>query len=60
MLQSCDIDWLDLNVLSNNLSVKSLYLKCGFNVTGEISDCYCIDGELVSETAMTLCTKSYA
>jgi GNAT superfamily N-acetyltransferase len=54
-----DIDWLDLNVLSNNVPAKNLYLKCGFKVIGEMSDCYRIDGESVSETTMTLCTKNY-
>ncbi|MEN9531714.1 MAG: hypothetical protein RIQ83_938 [Pseudomonadota bacterium] len=55
--ESEEIEWLDLNVLTNNLPAKNLYLKCGFNVVGEMSDCYRIDGESVSETTMTLCTK---
>jgi ribosomal protein S18 acetylase RimI-like enzyme len=53
------IDWLDLNVLSNNIPAKSLYLRCGFKITGETSDFYRIDGESVSETTMTLCTKNH-
>jgi len=53
-----NIDWLDLNVLSNNLPAKNLYLKSGFKIIGEMSDCYRIDGESVSEITMTLCTKS--
>ncbi|MGF1753655.1 GNAT family N-acetyltransferase [Vibrio makurazakiensis] len=57
--QSSSIDWLDLNVLSNNLPAKSLYLKCGFEAVGEILDCYRIEGNAVSETTMTLCTKSH-
>lgn len=51
------IDWLDLCVLSNNLPAKNLYLKCGFDVIGEMSDCYRIEGKSVSETTMTLCTN---
>jgi len=51
------IDWLDLNVLSNNLPAKNLYLKSGFKIIGEMSDCYRIDSESVSEITMTLCTK---
>lgn len=53
------IDWLDLNVLSNNIPAKNLYFKCGFKMIGEMSDYYRIDGESVSEITMTLCTKKY-
>lgn len=53
------IDWLDLNVLSNNIPAKSLYLKCGFKIIGEMPDFYRIDGESVSEITMTLCTKNH-
>ncbi|MEL6116844.1 GNAT family N-acetyltransferase [Photobacterium sp. SP02] len=64
VIQFCNktssIDWLDLNVLSNNLPAKNLYLKCGFEAVGEMSDCYRIEAEAVSETTMTLCTKNYA
>lgn len=56
--QNPTIDWLDLNVLSNNLPAKNLYLKSGFEVIGEMTDCYRIDGESVSEMTMTLSTKS--
>lgn len=56
--ESSSIDWLDLNVLSKNLPAKNLYLKCGFEVIGEMSDCYQIDGESVSETTMTICTRN--
>ncbi|GLT16937.1 N-acetyltransferase [Vibrio zhanjiangensis] len=55
--QSPSIDWLDLNVLTNNLPAKNLYLKCGFETVGEMSDCYRIEEHAVSETMMTLCTK---
>ncbi|MGF1909772.1 GNAT family N-acetyltransferase [Vibrio kasasachensis] len=58
--ESSTIDWLDLNVLSNNLPAKNLYLKCGFEAVGEITDCYRIEGEAVSETTMTLCTSNCA
>ncbi len=56
--ESPSIDWLDLNVLSNNLPAKNLYLKCGFEVIGEVTDCYLIEGQFVSETMMTLCTRN--
>jgi len=55
MRENNDIDWLDLNVLSNNLPAKNLYLKSGFKIIGEMSDCYRIDSESVSEITMTLC-----
>lgn len=58
--ESEGIEWLDLNVLSNNIPAKNLYLKYGFKVIGEMSDCYRIDGKSVSELTMTLCTKNYA
>ncbi|MGP8305324.1 GNAT family N-acetyltransferase [Vibrio sp. YIC-376] len=51
------VDWLDLNVLSENLPAKNLYMKCGFRVIGEMSDCYRIDGESVSELTMTVSTQ---
>ena len=51
------IDWLDLNVLSNNLPAKNLYLKAGFTVVGEMEDYYRIDGQSVSELSLTLQTK---
>lgn len=56
--QQSTIDWLDLNVLTNNVAAKNLYLKCGFSVIGEMSDCYRIDGQSVSELSMTLGTKT--
>ena len=56
--ESPSIDWLDLNVLSNNLPAKNLYLKCGFEVIGDVPGCYLIEGQSVSETMMTLCTRS--
>jgi len=55
--ESAGIDWLDLCVLSSNTPATNLYTKCGFEVIGEMPDCYHIDGESVSETTMTLSTK---
>jgi ribosomal protein S18 acetylase RimI-like enzyme len=51
-----DIDWLDLNVLSNNLAAKQLYLNKGFNICGEWVDKYRIDGDSISELSMTINT----
>ncbi|WP_199243988.1 GNAT family N-acetyltransferase [Bacterioplanes sanyensis] len=55
--QQDGIDWLDLNVLSANTPARNLYLKAGFEIIGEMSDCYRIDGEQVAETSMTLSTS---
>lgn len=54
------IDWLDLCVLSNNIPAKNLYLRTGFNVVDEFKDQYRIDGQSVSETAMTIGVKNHA
>ena len=35
------------------------YRQCGFKIRGETSDFYRIDGESISETTMTLCTKNH-
>lgn len=56
-LDTDEIEWLDLNVLSNNLPAKNLYMKCNFEVIGDVDDCYRIDGTSVSELTMTVRTK---
>ncbi|MCW7551627.1 GNAT family N-acetyltransferase [Endozoicomonas gorgoniicola] len=48
------IDWLDLCVLSENTPARNLYLKNGFSIVGEFQDQYRIDGQSISETAMTM------
>ncbi len=58
--EKAEIDWLDLCVLSENIPAKNLYLKTGFSVVGEFKDQYRIDGQSVSETAMTKYVKSHA
>lgn len=50
------ISWLDLNVLSNNLAAKNLYLDRGFRLCGEIEDRYRIEGNSISELSMTINT----
>ena len=50
------IDWLDLNVLSNNKAAKQLYLNTGFQLLGEVEDRYRIDGVPFSEMSMVLKT----
>ncbi len=56
--QQSGIDWLDLCVLSANTPAKNLYLKAGFDIVGEFKDQYRIDGQSVSETAMTKLVKN--
>ena len=48
------IVWLDLNVLSQNIPAKQLYLNNGFDICGEQVDRYRIDGVSVAELMMTL------
>jgi len=52
------ISWLDLNVLSNNLAAKQLYLNVGFIESGELVDRYRIDGESIAELSMNIATDS--
>ncbi len=56
--ENSHIDWLDLNVLSNNIPAKNLYLKSGFLIIGEMADCYRIDQKPIAEITMSLCTKT--
>lgn len=53
-----NIEWLDLNLLADNLPAARLYAKCGFKVIGEMVDCYRIDEQSVSEITMTRCTAN--
>ncbi|MFC4930632.1 GNAT family N-acetyltransferase [Massilia sp. GCM10023247] len=39
------IDWVDLEVMSNNLPARRLYERSGFAFAGEIPDLFRIDGE---------------
>jgi RimJ/RimL family protein N-acetyltransferase len=39
------LDWVDLEVLSNNLPARRLYERCGFTFAGELPDLFRIDGE---------------
>ncbi|QNA90913.1 N-acetyltransferase [Massilia sp. Dwa41.01b] len=47
------IDWVDLEVLSQNAPARRLYERCGFVFAGELPDLYRIDGEQHGYVYMT-------
>ncbi|HSI50578.1 MAG TPA: GNAT family N-acetyltransferase [Ideonella sp.] len=47
------LHWVDLQVLSANRPAVQLYLRNGFQVTGEIPDMFLIDGRRFAFTSMT-------
>jgi ribosomal protein S18 acetylase RimI-like enzyme len=47
------IDWVDLEVMSNNLPARRLYERSGFAVLGEMPDLFRIDGEQLGYVFMT-------
>jgi ribosomal protein S18 acetylase RimI-like enzyme len=47
------LEWIDLQVLSNNTKAIRLYERSGFKQTGETPDMFRIDGKSFSYTAMT-------
>ena len=46
--------WVDLDVLSQNHKARALYVRIGFQVTGEVPDRYRIGGEQVGEVSMSI------
>ena len=47
------IDWVDLEVMSNNLPARRLYERNGFTFAGEMPDLFRIDGEQYGYVFMT-------
>jgi RimJ/RimL family protein N-acetyltransferase len=47
------LDWVDLEVLSNNAPARRLYERCGFVFAGELPDLFRIDGERHGYVYMT-------
>jgi RimJ/RimL family protein N-acetyltransferase len=47
------LDWVDLEVLSNNAPARRLYERCGFVFAGELPDLFRIDGEQHGYVYMT-------
>ena len=47
------LDWVDLEVLSNNTPARRLYERCGFSFAGELPDLFRIDGESHGYVYMT-------
>lgn len=48
------IVWLDLEMMANNHPARKLYEKMGFQLTGETTDMFRIDGISYDYTSMTL------
>jgi ribosomal protein S18 acetylase RimI-like enzyme len=48
------LEWIDLQVISENQAALALYRRAGFNTAGEITDMYRIDGNSFSYTTMSL------
>ncbi|PHV07487.1 GNAT family N-acetyltransferase [Janthinobacterium sp. BJB412] len=46
------LDWVDLEMLSANAPARQLYLRCGFEQSGEIADMFRIDGEQLAYSFM--------
>jgi YD repeat-containing protein len=51
--QSTRLEWIDLQVLSSNTAAVNLYLRNGFQKTGEIEGMFHIDGRRFSYTGMS-------
>jgi ribosomal protein S18 acetylase RimI-like enzyme len=48
------LEWVDLEVMTQNHPARALYQKMGFQVTGEVPDRYRIDGQQIGEVSMCL------
>lgn len=48
------LEWVDLEVLTDNQPARALYRKTGFVQTGEIADLFRIDGESLGYVFMSL------
>ncbi len=48
------LEWIDLQVISENQAALALYRRAGFVTVGEITDMYRIDGNSFSYTTMSL------
>jgi ribosomal protein S18 acetylase RimI-like enzyme len=47
------LEWIDLQVLSENKPALQLYARMGFELVGEIADMFRIDGRSFAYTTMT-------
>jgi RimJ/RimL family protein N-acetyltransferase len=48
------LDWIDLQVISENRAAQALYRRAGFVAGGEIADMFRIDGKAFSYTTMSM------
>ncbi|SEO58176.1 Acetyltransferase (GNAT) family protein [Duganella sp. CF517] len=51
--ESARLEWIDLQVLSSNAAAINLYLRNGFQKTGEVDGMFHIDGQRFSYTGMS-------
>ncbi|PZE13349.1 GNAT family N-acetyltransferase [Pseudomonas sp. 57B-090624] len=51
--ESSGLEWIDLQVLSNNQAARALYEQAGFLQIGEVPNMFKIDGRVFSYTTMT-------
>jgi ribosomal protein S18 acetylase RimI-like enzyme len=51
--QQTSLNWIDLDVLSDNLPAIKLYQATGFNRTGEIQELYQLDEAFFAEVSMS-------
>jgi len=51
--KNTEIEFIDLCVLSSNLAAQRLYLRNGFEKSGEIEDMFRINGQSLSHTMMS-------
>jgi RimJ/RimL family protein N-acetyltransferase len=51
------LEWIDLQVLSDNQAALALYQRTGFTKAGEIKDMFRIDGKTFSYTTMSMDLK---
>lgn len=52
-VDSAQMEWIDLQVLSVNQPAIRLYQRAGFVITGEVPEMFEIDGQRLSFTSMS-------
>lgn len=52
--QAAQLEWVDLQVMSQNHAALALYRRAGFTTVGEIDEMFKIDGKAFSYTTMSM------
>lgn len=52
--EAARLEWMDLQVMSQNHAALALYRRAGFETVGEIDDMFNIDGKAFSYTTMSM------